>query len=362
MQQSAPLSQRLKLAMLSIALLALAACDTHFPVTERGQANVEEDNVTIVALTPATINAFNALPAPNGFSGAPTPEDVEYRVGTGDVISVIVWDHPELTIPAGPERSAVDSGAIVRSDGTMFFPYVGSINAAGRTTGEIRSDLSRQLSRFIPSPQVEVRIVRFGSQRITVAGAVETPGSIVLQDLPLALVDAIRQSGGLTEQANPREITLQRGAQRFDINYDRFLEEGDTLQNPILRDGDIVRIPQIQSQNAYLLGQVRQPGLIPLGQDPVTLTQAVTQQGGINENEADTRGVFIFRSEGSETVVAQLDVSSPIAYLLGNQFILRDQDVVYVTTAPIDRWNAVIADLLPSFTAERALRTTINSF
>lgn len=340
--------------------LALSACASHFPVSEQGQTRLEINDLTITRITAQNVRSLNTPDNRQRASRLPAPPPIEYRVGPGDVVSIIVWDYPELTIPTGPQRSAVESGAIVRTDGTLFFPYVGSVQAAGLTSGEIRETLTRDLARFIPEPQVEVRVVRFASQSVTITGSVIAPQSMTLTDEPLRLVDAIARAGGLTEDANVDVIRLDRGGEIYTLAYQTFLDGLAAELNIRLSDGDIISIPRRKPQNVFLLGQVSRPGLIPLPREGLSLTAALTSSGGLDETRADARGVFVFRGSVERIDVFQLDVSNALAYVIGDALYLEADDVVFVTTAPVDRWNDLISDLLPSLTFENALQQRLN--
>lgn len=336
-----------------VSLLAVAACtdgSVTFPVTEDGQRALEE-NVEIIRLDDRNIAQFTRPARPFQATRLQAGRGWDYRVGTGDILSVIVFDHPELTLPAGPQRTAAESGFRVQADGTFFYPFVGQVTASGRTPEEIRAELTTRLAEFIPRPQLEIRVAEFNSQVVVVSGEVRTPNRQRLTTAPLTLAEAVNAAGGLTERADARNVTLQRGGVVYSVDLQGFLSAGIRQNNPVLRDGDVVNVPRREALEAYLLGEIRRPDVIDLSQDTITLTQAITRRGGINELRADARGIFVFRSGQPRVRVFQLDISSPTGILLGTRFTLEPGDVIYITRSPLQRWNDTISRLLPTVRA-----------
>lgn len=339
------------------------SCDvtkTDFPVrTEAVRAEVEElsTNVAIVQLTADNIDAFNKQRDLGGSRTTAPSGRWNYRVGVGDVLDIVVWDHPELNQPSGSARTPQESGQRVQADGTFFYPYVGQITARGRTPEAIRDDLTKQLVEFIPDPQVEVRVVGYKSQAVSVTGEVAAPSRQSLTDVPLTLLDAVDAAGGLTEEADARSVTLRRAGRSYTVDMQAFLEQGVSANNPILENGDVVSVGRQELQEAYLLGQVIKPSTIELTRENVTLTQALTRVGGLREDQADARGIFVFRDTQMGITVYQLDASNPAAFLIGTRFVILPKDVIYVTTAPLYRWNRLISSLLPTLTSVRAVDT-----
>jgi polysaccharide export outer membrane protein len=109
--------------------------------------------------------------------------------------------------------------------------------------------------------------------------------------------------------------------------------------------------------DAFVLGEIVSPATVDLSEDDISLTQAVTRQGGLSDISGDARGVFVFRNHGNMIHVYQLDTSSPTGFVLGTRFMLSPNDVVFVTRSPLGRWNDTISALLPTISVAGGLDT-----
>lgn len=345
------------------ALLALSACSSgfvSFPVTKEQQANLAE-TTEIIRLDASNIDTFSKPARGHSSSKIPSGSGWDYKVGVGDTLSVIVFDHPELTMPAGPQRSAEESGFRVQKDGTFFYPFIGQVQAQGKAPEDIRADVTTRLAEYVPSPQLEVRVAAFNSQSVVVGGEVKAPNRQPLTTIPLTLIEAITSAGGLTPEGDARKVSIQRGHTRYIVDLDGYLSQGIGSNNPVLRSGDVVNVPLRHAEEAYLLGQVKKPNVIDLSKEPVTLTQAITRQGGIDEVRADARGVFVFRNRKPGIItVFQLETNNPTGMLLGTRFVLEPEDVIYIVRSPLQRWNDTITSLLPSVQAKRTVDLAAN--
>lgn len=343
--------------------LFLASCGsiTDFPVKPdavRAELSALDTTVTVVQIDARNIAQYDRPRLPtSAITNLPASDGWNYRVGTGDILDIVVWEHPELTMPGGDQRNPLDSGLRVQSDGTFFYPYVEQVQAKGLTPEDIRKNLTLALTEFIPKPQIVVRVVGYNSQNVLVTGEVATPNRQALTAEPLSLLQAVDAAGGLTANADSRRVTVRRGGRIYAVDLKGFLEKGTGSANPILSHGDIINVPKLEPAEVFLLGQIVKPSTIDLSHEDVTLTQALTRAGGLHEGVADARGVFVFRTTRNGITVYQLDAANPVAFLLATRFTLLPQDVIYVTTAPIAKWNQVISRLLPSVQAVDAVQT-----
>jgi polysaccharide export outer membrane protein len=271
-----------------------------------------------------------------------------YRIAPMDVLSVTVWDHPELTIPAGEFRAAEIAGHVVQSDGTIFYPHVGVVPVEGRTVPEVRAFLTERLRKIIEEPQLDVRVVAFRGKRAQVTGQVVQPSVLPITDVPLRVQDAISAARGLGPNAFPRAVTLTRDGKVHRLNLQALYDEGDVTQNWLLRDGDVLHVPSREEHKVFVLGEVKQPSskLMPYGR--MTLADAIGDSAGFDQLTSNPGGVYVFRGSYQAPSVYRLDASSADALLLAAQFELQPHDVIFVSPYKLTSWNRVVLQLLPT--------------
>ncbi len=289
----------------------------------------------------------------------------DYQVGPGDVLSVTVWDHPELTTPAGQFRSSAEAGNWVHTDGTMFYPYIGRIKVAGLNISEIRSLLTKKLATYIENPQVDVTIAAFRSKWVYVTGEVDEPGTLPITNVPLTLLDAVNKAGGLTEAADWQTVELTRGQQHYSFSLRDLYKNGDVSQNMLLQPNDVVHIGRNDDAKVFVLGEVGRQQSLSMGRNGKTLAEALSDASGMNQITANATGVFVFRrapqNSGMVADVYQLNAKNAAALVLADGFSLQERDIVYVTAAPITRWNRVLAQLLPTVSGLNTVNDTADS-
>ncbi|MFP4891319.1 polysaccharide biosynthesis/export family protein [Paraburkholderia sp. EG304] len=377
-------SLRTKLAVSLLLTSFLSACATapgNYLDTSRLKDNDQAPSETYpvhlidAKLIMAQAQAAAAKTEPLPPSALSDPSLYVYHLAPQDILGITVWDHPELTTPQGstlssggnttqtiagalqqPYTAALPGqadpyGQTIAADGTIFFPFVGRIQAAGKTTTQLRDQLAARLVPYIRNPQVDVRVLSYRSQKVQVTGEVKQPGPLAVSDVPLTLVDAITRSGGTNPDADIQRVRLTRNHKLYVLNADRMLDQGDTSQDVMLQNGDVVNVPDRTDSRIFVMGEVKTPIQVPIIRGRMTIADALTQGGGILNTDANPRQIFVMRGMREHPTtpeVFRLDMTQPDSIMLSSQFQLQPLDVVYVGTAASTTFNRVLQQVLPS--------------
>lgn len=293
-----------------------------------------------------------------------------YQIGPGDVLNIVVWNHPELT-PVSTSTVGADAASSsgagsayhVSSQGQIQFPYVGVAALGGLTEYQARDLLTQRLAKYIKDPQVTVRIQSYRSGRVYLDGEVRSPGLQAVNDIPMTLPEAIGRAGGFTAAADRAAIAITRNGTTTMVNLAELTERGINPASILLTSGDLVRVLAREESKVFVLGEVTRPSTQTLRNGRLTLNEALGDAGGVNPGSADPRQVFVLRTRNpGQAEIFHLDARSPAAYALAEGFELQPRDVVYVDPVPLVRWNRVISLILPSAQAVTVTRSTADAF
>ncbi len=293
--------------------------------------------------------------------------DNEYLIGVGDLIEIQVFDVEEL-----------NRRVRVRPTGHISLPLVGLIPAAGMSEEELQRALARRMNEFMHSPQPQVFISEYSSQKVSVIGAVAKPGTYALSRSGYSLIEILSEAGGRTALASGSVVLIPSGVQKqqkvlqrtrlsgkdraifrssgtqsstikapdtiiaapsltapsltgIEVFFDQLVGSANTPPiNVPLKAGDTIIIPEAGSVKVD--GEVKKPGSYKLDAR-TTLLGAIASAGGLTFS-ADQDEIEVIRELGAgEKALLRVDLDS-LSSNTSNDVRLRDGDVVRVPSQP----------------------------
>jgi polysaccharide biosynthesis/export protein len=279
-------------------------------------------------------------------------------IGPGDVLDIALWEAPPAVLfggggaipglEAGAQNRAVVQQE-VDSAGVISVPFAGPIAVSGRTPAEVERLIIARLSGRANDPQASVRLTQNVSRNVTVLGEVAGSRQVPLGPRGERLLDVIAAAGGARQPVHQTTVQVSRGGQSAVMALDAII--ADPAQNIRMEPADVVTLLH-QPYSFIALGAVAQSAEIPFEGRGISLAQALARVGGLRDNKANIRGVFIFRLEDPEAlspeargtvaatgdgrvpVVYRLDLSDARGFFIAQDFMIRDTDVIYISTAP----------------------------
>lgn len=175
-------------------------------------------------------------------AGAPPPPEPEagereaYVIGIPDLLRIVVWHNPELSVEV-----------LVRRDGKISVPLVDDVQAEGLSPEELKEVLTEALAEFVTAPEVTVIVQQINSHMVTVVGAVARSGQIPLVR-QMRVLEAIATMGGFSVWAKKNQVKIirQNGNETIEyvFNYGAFSSGKAPASNLLLQPGDTVVVPE----------------------------------------------------------------------------------------------------------------------
>lgn len=283
------------------------------------------------------------------------------QIGKGDVLDIAIWEappaalygsalgDPRLSSATGTARASALPEQMVDTRGQVTVPFVGQVTAAGRTPVQVEREITARLAGLAHQPQVIVRVVRNATANVTVVGDVGSSTRVALTPKGERLLDIIASAGGVRQPVGKTTIRVSRGSRIASLPLEQIINE--PVQNIRMQADDVVTA-LFQPFSFTALGAVGNNAEIAFEGTGISLAQALGRIGGLRDERADARGVFIFRLEdpaaldpavvaGAQTtpdgkipVIYRVDLKNPASFFVAQGFPIRNRDVLYVSNAP----------------------------
>ncbi|UZW55079.1 polysaccharide export protein [Sphingobium sp. JS3065] len=376
-------SKVIGIACIASTLSACAVAPANGPST-RGikQAESDESNsagIKVIQVTDAVARRLLASKRQDLFSeNLGEGQAIGSTIGKGDVLEIAVWEAPPAALfgALGGDPRLSSSGATARgtslpeqmvdSDGKIVIPFVGNVQAAGRTPQAIAREITARLTGKAHQPQTIVRLLRNATATVTVVGEVGGSARVPLTAKGERVLDVLASAGGSKQPVGKTVVQITRGQQVATMPLEAVIR--DPRQNVVLRPDDVMTV-LFQPYSFVALGATNRNEEVPFEATGITLAQALGRVSGLQDARADVKGVFLFRLEnpaalspedrasarttpdGKVPVIYRMNLKDPAMFFVAQSFPISDKDVLYVSNAPLADFqkfvNVIYSTLLP---------------
>ncbi len=238
----------------------------------------------------------------------------EYRLGAGDVVRIVVYQNPDLTLETR-----------VSETGVVSYPLLGSVRIGALSVSAAEKLIADGLKsgNFVKSPQVTLILLQVKGNQASVLGQVNRPGRYPIETTDMRMTDLLANAGGVaTTGGDLLVLSGTRAGKPYRLEIDLPSVFGPSAENGrandvLIQNGDVLWVDR--APLVYIYGEVQRPGPMRLERG-MTVMQALASGGGLNQRGTE-RGLRVHRKSADgkvQIVQPSMDDS------------LKDGDVVYV--------------------------------
>lgn len=235
----------------------------------------------------------------------------EYRLGSGDVVRINVYQNPDLTL----ETRITEAGIV-------SYPLLGAIRLGGLTVTAAEKLIADGLrnGNFVKQPQVTLVVLQVRGNQASVLGQVNRPGRYPIEVADMRLTDLLAMAGGTA--ASGADLVVVTGTRngkpwRLEVDLPTVFQPGGKDSDVLILNGDAVWVDR--QPLVYIYGEVQRPGPMRLERG-MTLMQSLATGGGLTQRGTE-KGIRVHR----KATDGKVQIITP-----GMDDRLQDGDVVYV--------------------------------
>ncbi|WP_165927763.1 polysaccharide biosynthesis/export family protein [Rhizobium sp. BK376] len=310
---------------------------------------------TVVEVTPAVVRVLSGrVDQQLAVTFGNTRKKSSSLIGVGDDVVVSIWEASNNGLFASGTTTARTMGGTqvpqqpVSESGTITVPYAGTIKAANKTPDQVKLEIESALKGVAVEPQVLVSVVKNVSNTVTVTGEVATSGLIPLSARGEKLLDVIAMAGGPRMEAHQLAVQITRGLHTETIPMERLIS--DPVENIYVQSGDVITLLR-QPRSFTVFGATTANASVQFDEAQLYLNQALAKVGGLNDDRANAKGIFIYRTEpvslvrqlmpgkpisgagDTANVIYRIDLSDPSGFFLLKSFSVRNRDLIYIANS-----------------------------
>jgi len=303
------------------------------------------------------------------------------QIGIGDVVTISIWeasDNGLFSASAGRQGGTQIPEQPVSESGMIVVPYAGIIRAAGRTPQQVKADIEKSLSGMAVEPQVLVNVSKNNSNAVTVTGEVAASGRIPLTAGGGRLLDVIAAAGGPRMETHQLAVQISRGMRTETMPMEKLLS--DPRENIYVQPNDVISLTR-QPRSFTVFGAATANASIQFDESQLYLNQALAKVGGLNDERANAKGVFIYRREplkevrrfnpsaramhadGTVNVIYQIDLKDPSGFFVLKSFKVNSQDLIYIANsslAEVRKFSTLVSTTVSPVTQGAGVASTVS--
>lgn len=260
-----------------------------------------------LGLAAVGLQAQPAAPAAGNAAVSP-----EYRLGAGDVVRILVYQNPDLTLETR-----------ISETGIVSFPLLGNVRIGGLGVSAAEKLIADGLrnGNFVKQPQVTLTLLQVRGNQASVLGQVNRPGRYPIETTDMRMTDLLANAGGVaTTGGDQLVLTGTRNGKPYRLEIDLptvFSAEQNRANDVLIQNGDVLWVDR--APLVYIYGEVQRPGPVRLERG-MTLMQVLAAGGGLTQRGTE-RGIRIHRKSAD----GKVQVTQPTM-----DDAVKDGDVVYV--------------------------------